>query len=142
MPYCGLPAAAPPVSPESPPQPQRPPQVVYPGTRRGCPYGCGGHRRMLSVKRLFSVACPPSSCPFVAFCRWSVSDPFPYPSCPCLPLCTSSSRCPSGSRREGAAVSSVLSLRTFTNIPGWRTFRVTRADRREGARWSSLVASG
>jgi hypothetical protein len=95
----------PPVSPESPPRRQRPPQVVYPGRRRDCPYGCGGHRSMLAVKGLFSVACPPSFYPFVAFCRWSVSDPFPYPSCPCLPLCTSSSRCPSGPRREGAAVS-------------------------------------
>ena len=41
---------------------------------------------MPSIKWLFSVAFPPSFYPFVAFYRYSVSDPFPYPSCPYLPF--------------------------------------------------------
>ena len=68
---------------------------------------------MLSVKGFFSVASLSSLLPFVPVCLSSVSDPCPYPSCLCLPLRTSFSRCPSSSRREGAAASSVLSLRTF-----------------------------
>jgi len=68
---------------------------------------------MLSVKGFFSVASLASLLPFVPVCLSSVSDPCPYPSCLCLPLRTSFSRCPSSSRREGAAASSVLSLRTF-----------------------------
>jgi len=68
---------------------------------------------MLSVKGFFSVAALASLLPFVPVCLSSVSDPCPYPSCLCLPLRTSFSSCPSPSRREGAAASSVLPLRTF-----------------------------
>jgi hypothetical protein len=76
---------------------------------------------MLSVKGFFSVASLSSLLPFVPVCLSSVSDPCPYPSCLCLPLRTSFSRCPSSSRREDAAASSVLSLRTFMNIHVWLT---------------------
>jgi len=72
---------------------------------------------MLFVKGFFSVASLSSLLPFVPVCLSSVSAPCPYPSCLCLPLRTSFSRCPSSSRREGAAASSVLSLRTLMNIP-------------------------
>ena len=68
---------------------------------------------MLSVKGFFSVASIASLLPFVPVCLSSVSDPCLYPSCLCLPLRTSFSRCPPYSRREGAAASSVLSLGAF-----------------------------
>jgi len=68
---------------------------------------------MLSVKGFFSVASIASLLLFVPVCLSSVSDPCPYPSCLCLPLRISFPRCPSSSRREGAAASSFLSLRTF-----------------------------
>ena len=76
---------------------------------------------MLSIKGFFSVASPASFFPFVPVCSSSVSDPCPYPSCLCLPLYTSFSCCPSSSRREGAAASSVLSLPTFMSIPACPT---------------------
>jgi len=82
---------------------------------------------MLFVKGFFSVASLSSLLPFVPVCLSSVSDPCPYPSCLCLPLRTSFSRCPSSSRREGAAASSVLSLRTFMNIHVWSTMIILRS---------------
>ena len=57
---------------------------------------------MLSVKRFFSVASLASLLLFVPVRLSSVSDPCPYPSCLCLPLHTSFSRCPSSSRRDSA----------------------------------------
>ena len=88
---------------------------------------------ILSVKGFFSVASPASFLPSVPVCLSSVSDPCPYPSCLCLPLHTSFSRCPSSSRREGAAASSVLSLRTFMSIPVWPTTRISRRCGRSAA---------
>ena len=85
---------------------------------------------MLSVKGFFSVASLASLLPFVPVCLSSVSDPCPYPSCLCLPLRTSFSRCPSSSRRENVAASSVLSLRTFMNIPVRPTREFSHAGRR------------
>ena len=79
---------------------------------------------MLSVKGFFSVASLASPLPFVPVCLSSVSDPYPYPSCLCLPLRTSFSRCPSSSRREGAAASSVLSLRTFIALEANNNYAV------------------
>ena len=86
---------------------------IHQGTRPCWPYGWGGHLSMLSVKGFFSVASIASLFPFVPVCLSSVSDPCLYPSCLCLPLRTSFSRCPPNSRREGAAASSVLSLGAF-----------------------------
>ena len=43
----------------------------------------------LKFRRFFSVACPPSFCPSDVVFRCSVSAPFPYPSCPYLPSCSS-----------------------------------------------------
>jgi len=68
---------------------------------------------MLSVTGFLSVASPASFLPSFAVLLSSVSDSFPYPSCLCLPLRTSFSRCPCSSHREGAVESSVLALRTF-----------------------------
>ncbi len=82
---------------------------------------------MLSVKGFFWVASLSSLSPFVPVCLSSVSDPSPYPSCLCLPLRTSFSRSPSSSRREGAAASSGLSLRTFVNIHVWSTMIILRS---------------
>ena len=110
-----------PVFPKSPPRWHRPPLPVHQGTWPCWPYGWRGHLTMLSVKGFFSVASLSSLLPFVPVCLSSVSDPCPYPSCLCLPLRTSFSRCPSSSRREGAAASSVPSLCTFMNIPVWPT---------------------
>ena len=67
---------------------------------------------------------------FVSVFRHSVSDPFPYLFFrPCLPLRTSFPRCPSSSRHEGAAASSVLSLRAFRNIPVRPTREFSHAGR-------------
>ena len=68
---------------------------------------------MLSVLGSLSVASPAFFLPSFAVLLSSVSGSFPCPSCLCLPLRTSFSRCPCSSRREGAAASSVLALRTF-----------------------------
>jgi len=68
----------------------------------------------LSITSSSSISCFRTYVPILL-------DPCPYPSCLCLPLRTSFSRYPSSSRREDAAASSVLSLRTFMNIHVWPT---------------------
>ena len=67
---------------------------------------------MLPVTGFLSVGSPGSFLSSVGVLLPSVSDPFPCPSCLCLPLCISFSCCPSSARRERAAASSVLALGT------------------------------
>jgi hypothetical protein len=85
---------------------------------------------VISIQAFFLAAYQGCFLIFVSVSRHSVSDSFPYLFCrPCLPLRTSFSRCPSSSRREGAAASSALSWRTFMNIPVRPTREFSHAGR-------------
>jgi len=72
---------------------------------------------MRRVKRFFLVACPPSFCPSDVVFRCSVSDLFPYPSCPYLPSCSSLPVIPRllAVRVEGIVASLVQALMGFIN---------------------------
>jgi hypothetical protein len=59
-------------------------------------------RHVFSIKRFFSVASQASFLPLGPAWLFSVSEPCPYPSCLCLPLCFPFSGCPRSSPTKRA----------------------------------------